>query len=437
MRRLNPNMMRGLAAFLIACAIGAWSASAAAQTVLQGAKVYTVSGEVIEEGVVVIGEGGKVAAVGGPKTKIPEGATVVDVKGKVVTPGLVDGFTHLGVVEIWLTGSTVDHSGNGGPVRAAFDVGDGFNPNSVPIAVTRTGGVTSVVVAPGGGLVSGKASWAKLGPKNGAKAKASAYIDRDVAAMVINHGERGASAAGGSRGAAMEMLRELYDDVQFYQKNKKNYDQNRSRKLAASRLDLQSLAATLDKGLPVMFRVNRASDIRAALRLSDEVGLRPIIVGGAEAWRVADELAKRKVPVVVDPILNLPERFAKLGARADNAAILQKAGVPVILSTFSTHNVRKLRQAAGNAVRAGMPHQAALEAVTAAPARALGRTDVGTIAPGKSADLVVWSGDPFELSTRVERLYINGEQVSLDNRQRRLFERYRELERRGEPAERD
>lgn len=186
-----------------------------------------------------------------------------------------------------------------------------------------------------------------------------------------------------------------------------------------------------------MFRVNRASDIRVVLKFADEIGLRPIIVGGAEAWRVADELAARKVPVVVQPTLNLPERFEKLGARADNAALLRKAGVPVILSTFSTHNVRKLRQAAGNAVRAGMSHADALEAVTAAPARALGRDDIGTIEAGKAADLVVWSGDPFELSTRVERLYINGEPASLDNRQQKLFERYQQLPRRDMPAGRD
>jgi imidazolonepropionase-like amidohydrolase len=441
--RLFNGQIRTL---LIVLALCLWRTSASAQTspdqtalrqtVLSGAKVHTVAGEVIDDAVIVVGKDGKIAAVGGPDTKVPEGAQVVDVTGKVITPGLVDAFTSLGVVEIWQTGSTVDHAGSGDPVRAAFSVSDGFNPNSVLIPITRTGGVTSVLVAPGGGLVSGKAAWARLGAENGAKQ--AAFVDDASVAMVVNHGERGARAAGGSRGAAMESLRELYDDVVFYRDNKEGYDQNRSRKLAASRLDLENLGATLERGMPVLFRVNRASDIRVVLKFADEAGLKPIIVGGAEAWQVADELAERKVPVVVEPTLNLPERFEKLGARADNAALLKEAGVPVVLSTFSTHNVRKLRQAAGNAVRAGMSHADALEAITAAPARALGRDDIGTVEVGKAADLVVWSGDPFELSTRVERLYVDGAETSLDNnRQHKLFERYRELPRRGEPAERD
>jgi imidazolonepropionase-like amidohydrolase len=399
-------------------------------TALEGATIHTVSGEVIDQGVVVIGADGKILAVGDATTSVPEGADVVDVSGKVITPGLVESFTNMGVVEVSMVGNTVDRDAGGDdPVRAAFQVSDGFNPNSVLIPVSRTGGVTSAVVAPGGGLVSGQAAWAKLGP--------TASVELDTVAMVINQGERGAHAAGGSRGAAMESLRELYDDVQFYEDNQQNYDQNRARKLAASRLDLESLEETLEERLPVMFRANRASDIRAVLRFADEVGLKPVIVGGAEAWQLADELAEADVAVVVDPMANLPSRFDQLGARADNAAILAGAGVPVIISTFSTHNVRNLRQAAGNAVRAGMSHSQALEAVTEAPARALGRDDLGSVEPGKAADLVVWSGDPFELSTRVDRLYIDGKTISLDNRQRQLFERYRELPRRAAPAARE
>jgi imidazolonepropionase-like amidohydrolase len=400
---------------------------------LEGATVHTVSGEVVEEGVVVIGEDGTIVSVGDASTAIPKGATVVDVSGKVITPGLVESHTNLGVVEVSLVGSTVDRDGGGqDPIRAAFQVSDGFNPNSVLIPVARAGGVTSAVVVPGGGLVSGQAAWARLGVD--AASKAQAWVDGGPAAMVINHGEGGAWAAGGSRGAAMEALRELYDDVSFYRDNKQNYDQNRARKLAASRLDLASLEGTLEGRMPVMFRVNRASDIRAVLKLADEVGVRPIIVGGAEAWQVAGALAERDVAVMVDPMANLPARFDRLGARADNAALLAKAGVPVIVSTFSTHNVRNLRQAAGNAVRAGMTHSQALEAVTAAPARALGRGDLGTIEPGKAADIVVWSGDPFEISTRVDSLYVAGKTVSLDNRQQQLFERYQKLPRRADPA---
>jgi imidazolonepropionase-like amidohydrolase len=408
---------------------------ATAATVLKGATIHTVSGEVIDEGVVVIDANGNIKSVGDRSTALSKGADVVDVSGKVITPGLVESFTSMGVVEVSLEGRTVDRDAGGDdPIRAAFEVIDGFNPNSVLIPVTRASGVTSVVVVPSGGLVSGQAAWAKLGPAAPATSSTTATVGTDPVAMLINLGERGAQAAGGSRGAAMESLRELYDDVSFYRDNTENYDQNRARTLAATRIDLRSLEKTLEGRLPVMFRANRASDIRTVLKFADEVGVKPIIVGGAEAWRLADDLADADVAVVVNPLENLPARYDQLGARADNAAILAEAGVPVVLSTFSTHNVRNLRQIAGNAVRAGMSHSQALEAVTAAPARALGQSGIGTILAGAPADLVVWSGDPFELSTKVERLYINGETVSLDNRQDQLLERYRKLPRRAAPA---
>jgi imidazolonepropionase-like amidohydrolase len=422
--------MKRAVSFAIACTLFCLATQAGAQTAFTGAKVHTAAGEPIEDGVVVVADDGTIEAVGGPSTPVPADATEIDASGKVITPGLVDAHTRLGVVEIWATGSTRDHDAGGDePVRAAFRVSDGFNPQSTAIGVTREAGVTSALIVPGGGLVSGQAGWASLA--------AEPSIDLQAAAMVINHGERGAHAVGGSRGSLSKALRELYDDVRFYLDNEEAYDQNRSRTLAASRLDLQSLEPTLAGELPVMFRVDRASDIRAALRVADEIGLDAIIVGGAEAWQLADELAERDIAVVVDPLQNLPSRFESLGARADNAAILEAAGVPVILSSFGVHNVRKLRQGAGNAVRAGLGHAAALEAVTARPAAALGRDDIGTLEPAKRADLVVWSGDPFELSTRVDQLFVAGEEVDIDNRQRQLLERYRQLPRREAPATRD
>jgi imidazolonepropionase-like amidohydrolase len=131
--------------------------------------------------------------------------------------------------------------------------------------------------------------------------------------------------------------------------------------------------------------------------------------------------------VVIDPVENAPESFDRLGARADSAALLERAGVTVLLSTFSTHNARKLRQWAGNAVREGMTHAGALRAVTAAPAQVFGLKRLGTLRPGQRADLVVWSGDPFEPLTQVERVLIGGRDISLRHRQRALAERYRLL----------
>lgn len=412
-------------------------ATARAQTVLKGAQVHTVSGPIIEKGVVIIGKDGRIAAVGGPQLAIPDGAKVVDASGMVVTPGLVDAHTELGLVEISAVANTRDANPGGkdidglDSIRAAFQAWDGFNPASVAIPITRTGGVTSAVIVPRGGLVSGQSAWIDLGQTSVGYAR----VVRRPTALYINLGAAGSQATGGSRGGALYALRLLYDDVVFYRDHRRDFDANRSRDLAASRLDLQALIPTLGGGIPVVFHARRASDIIRALDFASAHHLRPIISGADEAWMVAKRLAKQKAAVIVNPLDNLPTQFEALGARMDNAAILGKAGVPVILSTFDTHNVRNLRQYAGNAVRAGMSHEAALRAVTLTPAQAFGVSkDYGSLQVGKVANIAVWSGDPFEFSTHVVRLYVAGKAVSLDNRQRRLFERYRHLKRHGVPA---
>ncbi|MEL6182463.1 MAG: amidohydrolase family protein, partial [Myxococcota bacterium] len=178
---------------------------------------------------------------------------------------------------------------------------------------------------------------------------------------------------------------------------------------------------------------DRASDIIAALNLSKAFGLTPIIAGGAEAWRVLKPLKDAGATVILNPLSNLPRSFDALGSRADTATLLHKASIPVVLAAtyFNTHNARNLRQVAGNAVRAGLPRDAALRAITLAPATAVGMDkDYGSLDQGKVANLVVWSGDPFAFSSQVEQLYIGGRRVSLDNRQQQLFERYRTIPRR-------
>jgi imidazolonepropionase-like amidohydrolase len=178
---------------------------------------------------------------------------------------------------------------------------------------------------------------------------------------------------------------------------------------------------------PLVVTARRASDIETALRLADEFKLRLVLSGASEAWMLKDELARRKIPVIVDPMENLPTRFESLHARSDQPAILSRAGVNVILSTFTGHQVRNLWQAAGNAVRFGMDHDAAIRAITEAPAAAFGVPDRGKIEPGAVANLVVWSGDPLDTATRVEHVIVRGRELPLDSRQRRLLERYRTL----------
>jgi imidazolonepropionase-like amidohydrolase len=192
-------------------------------------------------------------------------------------------------------------------------------------------------------------------------------------------------------------------------------------------LDLEAFQPVLRGEVPLAVQAHRASDLLAAMRLADQFKLRLVLMGAAEGWMVADEVARRKVPVVVKPLTNLPF-FDTLGATLENAARLWKAGVTVALASFDTHNSRNLRQEAGNAIAYGLDRDVALQAVTVVPARLWGVADrCGTLEVGKEADLVVWSGDPFELSTSAERVFIRGREMPRDSRQLQLMERYRDV----------
>ncbi len=386
-----------------------------------GGTVHPVEGEPIENGTLII-EDGRVVAVGAG-LKAPAGATVIDAAGRVVTPGLIEAETRLGLVEIWGADETVDDSGEGDPIRAAYRALDGFNPDSRLIPIQRAHGLTLFVTSPGGGLITGQAAAVPSWSGPGVAAPIAPV------AMVVNLGGR----RDGSRGVAIAELREVLDDARAYAENTRAFERNAYRRLAASRLDLEALQPVLAGRLPLMVRADRRSDIAAALDIAAAFGLKLIVSMGAEAAALAPALAAAKVPVIVDPLLNAPENFQRLAARGDNARVLAEAGVEVILSSFSTHNVRTLRQAAGNAVREGLPHGAALRAITRAPALAFGLGERGVLRPGAVADVVVWSGDPFELSTVAERVFVGGVEAPRDHRQAALLERYRTLPDRARP----
>jgi len=416
----------------VALAAGALAAPApaAAQTIaITGGTVYPVSGPKLEGATVLIRDG-KIVAVG-RDVRVPDGARRIDAAGKVVTPGLVDASTTLGLVEVGAVGETRDFSvREDDPVTAAFDVVDGINPASTLIPINRLGGVTTVLAAPRGGLIAGQGAVIDL-----AGSTVQDMLVKPRAAMLAGYGAGAAEAVGGARGEVSLRLREALDDAKFWKDHQGAFDRGASRSLAASRLDLEALQPVLSGTMPLVVDADRASDIAAVLRIAHDYGLRLVITGGAEAWRVADELARAHVPVVLDPLTDAPTDFAHLGARFDNAALLDRAGVPVIISTFDAHNVRNLAFEAGNAVRFGLPWDVALRAVTLEPARALGIDDrYGSLEAGKVADVVVWSGDPFELSSTPEAVIIRGRVMPDRSRQRELLERYRTL-RPGQPPE--
>ncbi|MBK8253359.1 MAG: amidohydrolase family protein [Polyangiaceae bacterium] len=395
-----------------------------------GAKIYSGEGDPIENGTVIVIDD-KIKAVG-KDIAVPAGAEVIQAKGAVVTPGFVDAITHVGLAEIDLEKSANDESDSKGDdrIRAAYRAVDAFNPESTVIAVTRLGGITSVGVVPSGGVIAGLSAWADLTGKGASDALTNTSLAVHV------YLSAGSDPQGGSRGAIVRAVREAFDDARFFQKNKSAWERNQSRPFSAGRLDLETLSLTFGASgagakktqpkVPVVFHADKASTILSALSVAQEFNLTPIIAGGAEAWKVRTTLAKAKVPVIVNPIQPGPDSFDTLGTRDNNAALLHEAGVPVIISTGETHNSRKLRQLAGNAVRAGLPHSAAITSITKTPAEAFGMGEkYGTLKDGKWANLVIWSGDPLELSTKVTTLFIRGKKVPLVSRQTELLKKYR------------
>jgi imidazolonepropionase-like amidohydrolase len=403
---------------------GQTPAAAGTETVaIVNARVLPVSGPAIDRGTVVVRDG-RIAAVGA-NVQPPAGARIIAGEGRIVTPGLLDSGTQIGIVEIPLSAAgTADERTTDPGVSAAFTVVDAFNGHSTVIPITRVEGVTRSLVVPAGtgNVLLGQGAVMDLSGDH-----VPASVSRAPAVMVAALGEAGSAVAGGSRVTAMLRLREVLQDAADYGQNRAAFDAGQRREYVRTRLDLEALQPVLRGEIPLAIQANRASDLLAAIRLAEEFKLRVVLLGASEGWMVADALASRKVPVVVKPLTNVPS-FDSLGATLENAARLSKAGVPMALATFDTHNSRNLRQEAGNAVAYGMDPAAALRAVTLTPAELWGIADrVGSLDTGKDADIVVWSGDPFELSTSALHVFIKGREMPKDTRQQQLFERYRDL----------
>jgi imidazolonepropionase-like amidohydrolase len=426
------TLTRLAAAGVLACAV-----PAAADTIaITGATIYQRSDRKLEGATLVIRDG-KIAEVGAG-VAVPAGATRIDGTGKTVTAGLIEASTQLGLIEVDL-----EESGNDGrftvqptEIHAAYRAVDAYSGRSVAIPVARAGGVTSAITGPSGGLVAGQAAWVSLGEAAAPAAAVAAVAPivpvvpiRAPVAMNMSLG-RDAMAIG-SRGHTVERLRELFDDVDNYRRNRAGFERNASRRLIAQRLDLEALIPVLDGRELVAIRASAEVDIRAALAIAAERRLRIAILGGTEAWRVAAELAAARVPVLLDPTDNLPGDLGAIDVRDDNATVLARAGVVVGISTLgSTSAARTIRQLAGIAVAQGLPWQKGLAAITEVPAQIYGgAAERGTLERGKIADVVVWSGDPLELSSRAETVIIGGAVQSLATHQSRLLDRYKVLHR--------
>ena len=402
---------------LAAGALALAATPAAAETVaIIGATVHTMTRAGTLENATVVIVDGRVSGIGADAA-VPDGARVIDGDGLVVTPGLFDAWGTMGIVEVGAVEGTNDIEVDNPRIGAALNIADAVNPRSELIAVNRIEGITRSVVAPESEthLVAGQAAVINLGG-------AGDWLESAPAAMVVQFGERGAELSGGSRAAALLTLREALQDARDYGRNRSAFDRGARRAYARARLDLEALQPVLAGDVPVLARVDRASDIEAVLRLQREFKLRVIVAGGAEAWVVADQLAAASVPVILDPLVNLPGSFETLRATGENATRLHAAGVTVAFGSGDSHNARNLRQAAGNAVARGLPWDVALAAATTAGARVFG-LDAG-LKTGEPADLVVWGGDPLELTSYPVAVFIDGEQMPMTSRQTALRDRY-------------
>jgi imidazolonepropionase-like amidohydrolase len=420
--RLATSCLAALGALTLTAGV------ARAQSIaITNAHIYTMApaGE-IASGVVVI-SGGRITAVGAAAS-IPPGARVIDAHGGVVTPGLVASNTPLSTVEIAEGVEETNDNGTASDrLSAAFDVKYAVNPDSVLIPIARLGGITDAVVTPTLGrrgsrknmIFAGQAAVIHLG-------RGTDIVEKTPAGMVLVMGEDGAKIAGGSRGAEFVLLRAMLDDVRAYMANRANFDLGHSRPLELSREDLDALIPVVQGREPLMVTVHRAADIRQVLELARERKLKLILEGAEEGWRVAPEIAAAKVPVLLDGSADLPASFDMIGATLENAAWLNAAGVVIGVENPPIYEGgRTPRIDAGRLVAHGLPFGAALASITINPARIWGVADrIGSLEPGKDADIVVWSGDPLEPLSAPTTILIKGVEQPLRSRDLDLRDRY-------------
>lgn len=437
-----------MACAAVGAALLAATAAASAETVaITGGTVYPVSGPRIPGGTVVIRDG-RIVAVGA-NVAVPAGARRIDARGKIVTPGLINAQTQLGLVEVSAERGTRNLSGRG-IINADFRSWEGFFSGSAYIASTREDGVTTIGIMPNGAFIAGQAAAMDL-----VDGTAAEMVRRAPVGVVANiqTGPRftgdvdemtaGDTAAGGetaqppqSRADALAALRDLLEDTRFYAAHRTGFDAGALRGLTASHRALRAMLDVVQGRQPLMVGADRLDDIDAMVRFARREKIRLVILGGAEAWQIAPRLAAAHVAVMTGAMNNIPDSFDTLGQRQENAALLRRAGVEVALvgnaggGDEEAFNARNIKYEAGNAVAYGMAHDDALRAVTLGPATILGIADhVGSLAAGKDANVVVWSGDPFELSTNVEHVFVRGREYHDRSRQDQLTERYRHLPR--------
>ncbi|MGB1200925.1 MAG: amidohydrolase family protein [Cognaticolwellia aestuarii] len=395
---------------LIALALASSTASFAESFAITNATVHTVTDQGVLENATVVIENGKVIAINPEKITAD---TTIDAQGRILTPGFIGSMNQLGLVEVGAVSRSRDAADKKADIT--FDASLAFNPRSTVIPYSRKGGITSNVVAPRGGddMFKGQTFVADLSGEFNSVRVSNNNVVIDLGAK-----------SKGSRALSLQNLHEqLEDATKALAKAKKKNTKDKKEAKEPSR-KAQVINALLNGDKALVAYADRATDLLALLKLKETFSLDLVLVGAADAVLVADKIAAAKVPVVMAALDNLPGSFDSLHASLENAGKLTQAGVKVALTVDGdTHNLYQLRFHAGNAIANGLTRSAALASVTANVADAF-NLDSGKIAIGKTADLVLWSADPFELSSKVSKIWISGKEYSTESRQDALRDRY-------------
>jgi Amidohydrolase family len=419
------------APWLVLAALAIQGTTFGSTVLIRDATVHTMTAAGVMEHTDVLISDGKIAEIG-PGLNAPPNAEIVAAGGRPVTPGLFGGIGHLGIEEIGEESTVDDYALKLGSMRPEFDVTTAFNPDSVVLGVNRIGGITFAMLAPSA-EAGGKGSSSTIIAGQGSIARLDGTLEPAAHALFVAIGGGANALSGGSRAAQLMLLQQAISEVRV----PNSLLPGDARLLTPG--GRHALATYLEGGSPivpagdslasrsVVFSADRASDIRQVIAFAKREKLRVAISGGAEAWRVAPELAAARIPVILDPLDDLPDSFDAVGSTLENAARLQHAGVKIAFSFDdpAPHNIRRIRQAAGIAVAHGLPWEDALAAITRNPAEIFGVTGAnGSLARGRPADLVLWSGDPLEVTTLADRVFIQGVADSMHSRQTELRDRY-------------
>ena len=414
---------------LSAAAIALISTPIAAQDVaITGATVATGDGSDPIENATVVVQGGRVVAAGAG-VAVPAGMTVLDGSGTWVTPGIFASITNLGLVDVSAVSNSNDISAGNSPYHAALDVAPAINPAAQDFGYSRAGGVTRASVTPGAGsgIFGGQGAIVDLGADFDAVSERRAF-------QVVEMGERGAALSGGSRTSVYATVRNSLSEAQHFAREG-SWDEHGM----LSRLDAEALVPVVNGEQKLYVTVHRAADILSVLALRDEFPqLDMVLIGATEGWMVASQIAASGVPVITGALVDLPESFERLAATQSNVGRMVDAGVTVAIGGYesSGDHPRNLPQQAGNMVAlnrvpgaTGLSWGEAFASITSVPASIGGLEGrAGVLAAGAHGDLVIWDGDPLELSSAPLRVFIDGVEQPLDNHQTRLRDRYRTLD---------